>query len=153
MLSDLERQGLLIRLEALIHKIDFKSEIGFQAELLATIDKLVGSFMSSMDMTDLQRRRAAASIAVEMLTPAFKTLGEDILKEMNLISGYTNLLVSGMYLENPIDKVYRFQSDTLIQGYELKDLLHSNHRDSVKKFKLEIAKGIAEGRTAVQVQR
>ncbi len=152
-MTDAERGSLLLRYEALITKVELTSTTAFQDDLIKAIERTVGKFVTTEDESDLRRRREVTRVIVDQLDPAFKDLGMNLLDDMSKVAGNFNKFAAGLYKEDPIDKVYKFTNKTLINNYELGDLLHSNHTDAVKRFKMVVAQGISEGKSSKQVAR
>ncbi len=85
-------------------------------------------------------------IITEQLDPTFKDLSQNLLDDMAEIAGGYAQFGAGLYNIDPIDVALNFSKKTLINGYELGDMLHTNEADAVKRFKMMIAKGITEGK-------
>jgi len=152
-MTDIERQSLIIRYEALVDKIRLNSKDNFQKALADMVEKLLGKYILIEDMTDLQRRRILTQLITAELNPAFKSLGDELLKEMAMIGGNFSTFGAGLYSIDPLDKLLSFNKKTLINSYELGDLLHSNHKDAIKRFKMHIADGIVQGKGYKEVRR
>lgn len=153
MMTDSQRQNLMLRFEALMDKLEFDGMTAYKKGLSATLEKVIASFIDSESLTDFQRRKELTRIITDELSPIYSKLNDDILDQMSEMATYTSLFVSGLYLETPIQKIMKFNGNTLIHGYELKDLIKSNKDHHLKAFKVYVANGITQGQTPSKVLR
>lgn len=145
-MTDIERYHLLLRYEALASQLKLDGLTSYEKSILDALDKVIAAFVTSEDMTELQRRRLLTKLITEELDPAYKTLSDNLLAEMALIAGLSASYISELYLDTPIEKALKFSTKTLIQGYELGDILKTNNSDHIKQFKRIIALGLSEGK-------
>ncbi|MDM5264688.1 minor capsid protein [Sulfurovum sp. XTW-4] len=152
-MTDIERYHLLLRYEALASQLKLDGLTSYERSILDTLDKVISAFVTSEDMTELQRRRLLTKLITEELDPVYKTLSDNLLAEMAIVAGISASYVSSLYLDTPIDKAMKFNAKTLIHGYELGDILKTNNSDHIKQFKRIIALGISEGKHSSVVAR
>jgi len=152
-LPDNERANLMLRLEVLIDKIELKSLTNYEKDLLNSLDKIIGKFVLSDNLTDLQRRRHMAAIIAEELDHTYKSLMTDLLGDMANVGELTGLFMMSWHGETPIQKALNFNKNTLLHGVEIGDTIKSNNIKDITLIKREIAIGMASGEHSSKIAR
>ncbi len=152
-MTDLERYNLILRYEALVDHIKLNTITSYEEGLLVSLEKVMMAYLSSEELTELQRRKLITKVIIEELNPLYKELGENLLDDMVATSLMTGNYLSGTYLESPVVKALKFNARTLIHNYELGDLISSNNNEHIKRYKRIIAEGITEGKNSSVVYR
>lgn len=150
-LSDDDRANLLLRFEALLSHVETKSITGMERDLQKALRKLVVGFIETDHLQSLSRRIKIAKMIEPYIDETYRNLYNNIIEDMVDIATLYSASVIDSFMDGASTKVLKFNKHTLIQDYELGDMILSNKTDAMKRFKVIIASAIENGDTAKQV--